>query len=169
MIFSLRDDHGKFFQATRSDVNGRYDFAVPAADYYVVPEPDRLWNSNPGQLKLRPDNVVGTGDFQMRFVPAEVSFTGVELSFVMITTYSYTPLIPPEVGFGHETVVAYTYVIDKLVPRHSMGVPGGHVYWFKCWVPAADGYHVKYIAGAPQVINGGNTLWPLDQVTEACP
>ena len=106
----------------------------------------------------------------MRFVPGDVSFNGVELAFVLVTTYSYTPLMAPTVGFGHESTVTWSYVIDRQTPAHTIGLPGGVVYWFKCWTPVdAGNYHVKYVVGAPQVINGGSPIVSQQKYSEVCP
>lgn len=161
IAIQLRDHSGRMLKNMMTDALGHYDFPVSPSQYIVVPVPDRLWTASPALLPLNPDNVVKDGEFTMRGVPANVSFSGTVGDFVLVTTYSYVGAQPPAVGVGHLSAV-WSTVVDNV---HSLALPGGTQYWMKCW---KQDRHFIYRPMPSKPLNGGSVLWPTDQIAEAC-
>jgi hypothetical protein len=161
MAVALRDSTGHIIRDQFTDINGFYSFTGLAAGSYIARvEPDRTWNSSPNSITSVPNNVIGSVDFKMAGTPAIVTVTGVPGEFVAFTT---TPILTPA---PPDAMTCVSAVIDSDNKR-KVNLRTG-IYYMTCWKLNATHLPYTWDKGPSQLINGGATLWPQDQITEAC-
>lgn len=162
IVMTLHDSKGTIIQSATTDANGHYTFSPTAGtNFFVRAEPDRTWNPSPGQIPVAPGNV--PGNFQIRFVQADVTITAPPATFVLITANQWNQPRPPPQGTG-QTIVSFTGVAD-LNGEAKLKVSYG-TYYVTCWKLNSQ---LHYQRGASVPLNGGAILNPLDKVTMPCP
>ncbi len=163
---NVMDKTGYFLETVKTDASGIYDWTAPGPNQYIVHAvTGRTQSSNHLGVTVTPNNIIGTADFTIHAVPANVKINAVPGTFVMFSTYSYTAAHPPTIKAGM-TLMIFDGMADSNGAA-NVELPGPYIYWVTCWKHL--GYGLGWGKGASAPLNGGNPVWPLDHITQGCP
>lgn len=152
---------GRVIRTKMTDSSGFYSFTgLASGTYYARAEPNRTWRSAPNNRMVSPNNIIGTVDFTMLFVPAIVTVTGTPGTFLAFTTI---PILTPRPPDGN----TYMSAVIDLDNKRQVELRTG-IYYMTCWKLNKTALPYTWGHGPSQLINGGAQLWPQDQITETC-